>query len=213
MSATPRAPFLFALGVGAAGAFALMARAVARRKTAPIDHEIHGRVAVETGHPIREAAEVASPIGKWWTYVPAAAVTAACVGGCSTRASRVHGAAAIVAAAAAAALINKRLDELPQPPAPPGRPSPTHPVFPSGHAFGTAAVALTAAYILSREELVAATIGFPLAMTVPTLASLARMAEEKHWFSDIIGGHLAALTLAAMATAAYEMGRARGTGE
>jgi membrane-associated phospholipid phosphatase len=109
----------------------------------------------------------------------------------------------------AAALINKRLDDLPQPPAPPGRESPDHPVFPSGHAFGTASVALTAAYVLSREELLHPAVAFPLAMTVPVLSSAARMMEEKHWLSDVIGGYLAALTLSSFAAGAYEAARLR----
>ncbi|HEX9985836.1 MAG TPA: phosphatase PAP2 family protein [Thermoanaerobaculia bacterium] len=199
-----------------AGVFVMVARAVARRKTAPIDLQVHEQTAVGSGHPVREAAEAASPIGKWWTYVPAAVLTAGCVAGgpacVRDRPSRFYGAASIIAAAAAAALINKRLDNLPQPPAPPGRSSPTHPVFPSGHAFGTASVALTAAYVLSREELVAAAIAFPLAMVVPVASAAGRLLEEKHWLSDIVGGYLAAITLASVAVAAYEAARERADG-
>jgi membrane-associated phospholipid phosphatase len=210
-----RSQVLLAAGLVSGGVFAVVARAVARRKTAPIDLQVHEQTAVESG-PVREAAEAASPIGKWWTYVPAAVLTAGCVAGgpacVRDRPSRFYGAASIVAAAAGAALINKRLDELPQPPAPPGRPSPTHPVFPSGHAFGTASVALTAAYVLSREELVSAAIAFPVAMVIPVASSVGRLLEEKHWISDIVGGYLAAITVASVAVAAYEAARERGDG-
>jgi membrane-associated phospholipid phosphatase len=206
-----RVSLLLFTGLGSATAFALMARAVARRKTAPVDHQVHAQTAVEPGHPVREAAEAAAPIGKWKMYLPAAVLTAGCVAGLRARSragsgahSAFFGAAAIVVSAAAAALINKRLDALPQPVAPPGRPSPDHPVFPSGHAFGTSAVALTAAYVLTREELAGAAVAFPVALTVPIASSLGRMMEEKHWLSDVIGGHVAGLTLASLTCAAYE---------
>lgn len=182
---------------------------MARRRTAALDLQVHAQTAVEEGHAVREAAEAVSPIGKWWTYVPAAVLTGGYVVIARDRRSRLFGAASIVATAVGAAALNEVLDELPQPPAPPGRPTPTHPVFPSGHAFGTCAVALTAAYVLTREELAAAAVVFPLALLVPVASSLGRMMEEKHWISDIVGGHLAAVTLAAASAAAYELARHR----
>jgi membrane-associated phospholipid phosphatase len=198
-----RAPFLLALTFGSAGAFVLLARAVARRKTAPVDHDVHERTSVEEGHPVRDAAEAAAPIGKWWTYVPAAVIAGGYV---LAKRHQVSGAAAIGIAAVAAALINKRFDDLlDQPPAPPGRDTPDHPVFPSGHAFGTSSVALTAAYVLSREGLVPALVAFPVALALPAASSAARLMEEKHWISDIIGGVLAATSLASLALACYEL--------
>jgi membrane-associated phospholipid phosphatase len=199
-----RAPVLLATGVASAAAFALVARAVARRRTAELDHKLHAQLAVDPEHPARQMAEEASPIGKWWTYLPAAVLAATYVVARGENTSRMGGAATIVITACAAAIINKRLDALPQPPAPPGRPSITHPVFPSGHAFGTCAAALTAAYVLSREEVASAALAFPLALILPIASSAARLIEEKHWMSDVAGGGLAAMALASLTLAVYE---------
>jgi membrane-associated phospholipid phosphatase len=204
-----QAVLLTAIGIAAAAGFAVVARAVARRKTAPVDHKVHEQIAVEPGTPVREAAEKVAPVGKWWTYVPAAALAGSYVFGraADDRAvrARTAGTAAIVGAACIAALVNKRFDDaLPQPPAPPGRPSPDHPVFPSGHAFGTLTVALVAAYVVSREQLAPSAIVFPVAMAVPLTSAAARLMEEKHWISDVAGGYLAAITLASLSAAVYE---------
>lgn len=187
----------------------MIARAVARRDTAHIDRKVHKKTKVKRGRPARKAAEAAAPIGKWFTYVPAAVLSGAYVlasrEGRDDVPSRIAGTVAILAAACTAAAVNKQFDELlPQPPPPPGRP-PDHPVFPSGHAFGTSTVALTAAYVLSRERIARGAIVFPAALVVPVASSIARLAEEKHWISDIAGGHLAAITLASLALALYEM--------
>jgi hypothetical protein len=204
-----RAPLLFATSIAAAAGFALIARAVARRDTAAVDHEVHEQTAIQPGHPVRKAAEAAGPIGKWWTYVPAAVLTGVYVVASREEKdelpSRVLGTVAIVATAAIAAALGEAFDDLlPQPPAPPGRPSPNHPVFPSGHAFGTSSVALAAAYVLAREGCAHPLLGFPAAMVIPVVSSVARLVEEKHWISDILGGHLAAIALSALMLGAYE---------
>lgn len=207
MTEANRAPFFVIAAAASAAGFWLLARAVARRNTAPVDHQVHERITVDEDDPVRDVVEGVSPLGKWWTYVPLATVAAAFV---AVKAERPAGAAAIVSAAVAAALINKRFDDLlDQPPAPPGRETPDHPVFPSGHTFGTSAVTLTAAYVLSREELVAPYVAFPAAMTLPLVSATARLMEEKHWVSDIAGGVLAATTLSAISLAVYEAVRTR----
>lgn len=200
-----RAPLLFAAAFASAAGFAAVARAVARRDTASVDRDVHEKTAVDDGHPARAVAEAAAPVGKWWIYVPAAALTAGYV---FVSRKRVAGMAAITGTAVVAAALNEFFDDLlPQPPAPPGREDPNHPVFPSGHAFGTSAVALAAAYVLSREELARASIVFPIATAIPIASSVARLAEEKHWVSDILGGHLAAIALASLALGVYEGAR------
>ncbi|MDQ3283258.1 MAG: phosphatase PAP2 family protein [Acidobacteriota bacterium] len=204
-----RAALLATIGIGAAAGFALVAAAVARRKTAPVDHKLHEQTAVEPGSPVRDAAEAVAPVGKWWTYVPAATLAGGYVFGRGAKErdlrARAAGTVAIIGAACTAALVNKRFDDLlPQPPAPPGRPSPDHPVFPSGHAFGTLTVALASAYVISREQLAPSAVVFPVAFAIPLTSSIARLMEEKHWISDIAGGYLAAITLASLSVAAYE---------
>lgn len=209
MTEQNRASFFVITAAASAAAFWLLAQAVARRKTAPVDHDVHERIAVDEEHPVRDAAEGVAPIGKWRTYVPLATMAAGYVV-VKAEGHAAAGAIAIVSAAVAAALINKRFDDLlDQPPAPPGRDTPDHPVFPSGHAFGTSAVALTAAYVLSREELAPGYIAFPAALTLPVVSATARLMEEKHWLTDVVGGALAAMTLTSISLAAYEAVKTR----
>jgi membrane-associated phospholipid phosphatase len=202
MSATAiRALVLGTIGAGAAAAFALVTRRVAARVTS-VDREVLERAGVEEGHPVRNVAAKVHPLGKWWTYVPTAALTGGYV---VASKRRVAGSLSILAAAGCAyALSNVFDDLLPQPPAPPGRDRPDHPVFPSGHAFGTTSVALAAAYVLTREELAPASLAYPIALAIPLLTSTARVIEEKHWITDIAGGLLAALALSSLTCAAYE---------
>ncbi len=110
--------------------------------------------------------------------------------------------AAATIAAGAARLFD---DVLPQPPAPPGHRSRHKPVFPSGHAFGTGSVAMTAAYILEREGLILPGSAVALALGVPLLSAGGKLVEEKHWGSDVLGGLLAAVMLSSACVTAYEL--------
>lgn len=212
MSRTSRAPLFLLTGVTAAAAFAAIARAVAKRKTAAIDEEVHERTAVRDERPSKRVLEAIAPVGKWWAYVPVAALVAAGVATADdedrSRRSRIAGTVSIVTAAAGAAILNECFEDLlPQPPAPPGRPSPNHPVFPSGHAFGTATVAITATYVLGREAIASPWIAAPLAATFPIVTAVARIMEEKHWITDICGGYLAAVAVSSLPLAIYEITR------
>jgi membrane-associated phospholipid phosphatase len=206
-----RAAAFAGLALGASAAFFVLARAVALRDTASVDRKVQRKVKVRSGKPARKAAEAVSPVGKWWTYVPASGVIAGYIIAARRPEGRklqrsVAGGAAIVGTAVVAAILNNVLDDLvPQPPAPPGRPSPRHPVFPSGHTFGTASVGLASAWILSSERLVSPQIAFPVAMLFPLLSASARMMEEKHWLSDVAGGLLVAVAVASTSITVYEV--------
>ncbi|HEX6913066.1 MAG TPA: hypothetical protein VF142_21835, partial [Longimicrobium sp.] len=63
---------LGAVAAAAAAGFGVLARAAARRDTARADEALRRRTAAPRGHPARDVAEAAAPLGKWWTYVPAA---------------------------------------------------------------------------------------------------------------------------------------------
>ncbi|HEX6751614.1 MAG TPA: hypothetical protein VF092_30250 [Longimicrobium sp.] len=140
-----RALVLGGIAAAAAAGFGALAAAVARRDTARADEKVRKRTSPRRGHPAREAADAISPVGKWWTYIPAALAASAYVvradgaaDGDAER-SRRAGAGAITLAGVVATALNHAFDRvLPQPPAPPGRPSRRKPVFPSGHAFGAA---------------------------------------------------------------------------
>jgi undecaprenyl-diphosphatase len=105
----------------------------------------------------------------------------------------------------AATGLNPLFDEwLPQPPAPPGHESPRKPVFPSGHAFGPGAVAMAAAYVAAREGVAHPAAAFPVAMLVPAATAGGRVLQEKHWASDVLGGYLGGIALAATCLIAYD---------
>jgi membrane-associated phospholipid phosphatase len=202
---------LGAVACAAAAGFAALAAAVVRRDTAAVDEAARDLTAAPPRHPVRRAAAALAPVGKWWTYVPAALgpsiflLTASGASGSRARRSRRAGAGAILAAAATATALNPVFDRwLPQPPAPPGHASRRKPVFPSGHAFGPSAVSLASAYVLAREGLARPAVAFPVALMVPMVSAGGRMIEEKHWASDVLGGYLGGTAVAAACVSAYE---------
>jgi membrane-associated phospholipid phosphatase len=204
---------VLALGVVAAAAaagFGVLAAAVARRDTAAADEALRRHTAAPRGHPARRAAEVAAPVGKWWTYVPAALGASAYLltaPGAEGR-PRMAGVGAVMLTGIAATGLNPAFDRwLPQPPAPPGHRSRGKPVFPSGHAFGPGAVALATAYVMARERLARPGVALPVALMVPLATAGGRVLQEKHWASDVLGGYLGGLALAAACLTAYEASR------
>jgi membrane-associated phospholipid phosphatase len=208
-----RALTLAAVAVVAGAGFGRLAAAVAHRGTREADEALHDATAVPEEHPVRQAAAAIAPAGKKKMYMPAALVASACIlaapGAREPGAlrSRAAGAVAMLLAAAAARGLNPAFDRwLPQPPPPPGHP-PDRPVFPSGHAFGPGAVSLATAYVLAREGLAHPAITFPVALTVPLVMSGARVLEEKHWASDVLGGYLGGIALSAGCLATYEVAR------
>lgn len=207
-----RAVALGAVAAAATAGFAAIAAAVARRDTAPVDEKVRKATAADPDGDTAEAAESIKYAGKWYTYIPAAAAAAAAVlvargeerGGRSRRV----GAGALMLTGTVCTALNPAFDHLlPQPPAPPGHPSPSKPVFPSGHAFGPGAVSLAAAYVLSREGVAPAGLAFPAALAVPLVTAGGRMLVQKHWASDVAGGLLGGIAVAALCLSAYEAAR------
>lgn len=204
---------LGAVAAGAAAGFGALAAAVARRDTAHADEALRRRTAAPRGHPARDVAEAAAPVGKWWTYVPAALAASAYL--LAARRpddedewrSRRIGAGALLLAGTVATALNPAFDHLlPQPPTPPGHPH-RKPVFPSGHAFGPGAVAFCAAYVMMREGVARGGTAFPVAAVIPLATSGGRVLQEKHWASDVLGGYLGGIVVAAACAAAYELAR------
>ena len=212
---TRRALALGAVAAASAVGFGLLNAAVVRRDTAAADEAVRKRARAPRGHPAREAAAKAAPLGKWWTYIPAALGASAYLlaarredGGRAGR-SRKAGAGAVLLAGTVATALNPAFDRwLPQPPTPPGHPRPK-PVFPSGHAFGPGAVSFSAASVLAREGLARPAVALPAAVAVPLALAGGRVIVEKHWASDVLGGVLGGVAVAAACVAGYEAASGR----
>lgn len=218
-----RRALTFGVGAGAAAVgFAALNFATVHRHTAGADRRLGKGARVRRGKPARRAAKLMAPIGKWYTYLPFALALSAVVlaapreapkatkrrGGPAIRSRRLLGAAAIVAAGGIATALNPAFDRwLPQPPVPPGRRRKKKAVYPSGHAFGPGAVALTAAWVMGEEGIAPPAVTVPLALLTPLLTAGPRLVEEKHWASDVVGGYLGAAMLAATCLGAYETAR------
>jgi membrane-associated phospholipid phosphatase len=222
--ARERATALFGSGAIASAAFGVVAVASARRATVATDHEIHEAMRDGLAGPAGDAAAAVAPAvdqaGKWWVYGPAALAAAVAVLAAPgrtrrTRRGRRVGAAAIAVVPALATALGPAFDRwLPQPPIGPRRRPVDHPVFPSGHAFRAAAVALAAGYVIAREGIARPIVVWPFAGVAPAAVGFGRLVREKHLASDVVGGWLAGAALAAAAAGAYELVRAprRATG-
>lgn len=201
------APLVLASVAGAATLVGL-ARATARRDTAPVDERARRNAKKGRRVPaLRRAASAASPGGKWWSYLPASlAIGATLVRGAEERRRGVAAAGSVVLAALLSAVLNKQLERhLPQPPAPPGRDSRTMPVFPSGHTLGPAAVALAASWVLVREGRLPAAPAAAGALAIPLVTATQRLIDEMHWASDVAGGYAAGASIAAASCLVYEL--------
>jgi membrane-associated phospholipid phosphatase len=84
------------------------------------------------------------------------------------------------------------------------------PAYPSGHAADSTAVLATGAYLLVREGLMPASVAIPIATTLAASTGISRVVLGWHWGSDVIGGWITGLGVAAECARAYERRRALG---
>ena len=82
--------------------------------------------------------------------------------------------------------------------------------YPSGHATGAAALGLTAAHVLAREGVVREGPALAAALLASVVVGLARVANDEHWLTDVVGGSLAGIVVASGATVAHELRRTGG---
>ena len=78
------------------------------------------------------------------------------------------------------------------------------PAFPSGHTADATAVLATGAYLLVREGIVPARVALPIATTLALGTGVSRVVLGWHWSSDVIGGWITGLGVAAECALAYE---------
>ncbi len=79
--------------------------------------------------------------------------------------------------------------------------------FPSAHATTSAAVCCTIAYICWRERLLRQPAALALCIIAPALIGGSRVFLDVHWATDVLGGWLAGLAIAALAGLLYQLVR------
>ena len=77
------------------------------------------------------------------------------------------------------------------------------PAFPSGHTTDATAVLLTGAYLMIREGIVTPAMILPIALLLAGITGISRVALGWHWATDVLGGWLAGLGVAAGCAAIY----------
>ena len=195
-----------------------MAAASAKQATVPADNRIHDRMRRKMKGPTSNAVKTTAPVvdkgGKWWIYTPVALACAVAVLAAPRRTRRGRrgrraGAASILLVPALATAMSKGFDRwLPQPRVGRRHRPVDHPVFPGGHGFRSAAVALTTGYVVAREGIAHPAVALPLAGVAPVVVGLGRLVREKHLASDTIGGWVAGAAVAAALAGTYELTRA-----
>jgi undecaprenyl-diphosphatase len=197
---------LVGAGVGAAAGFVWLARSVDNHETRHVDGRARKQFPKRRRRSTRLVADALHPLGKWWGQMPLAAGVAAL----TWRTRGKYAALPIAGASASAAALAWVLERaLPQRVPPPGRHSPTEPAFPSGHSLQTTAVALTAAYILQQEYGTPRVATASLAALLPIASGLGRIYLDRHWLTDVLGGYLLGVAIAAPALAGYQVAKPR----
>jgi len=81
--------------------------------------------------------------------------------------------------------------------------------FPSAHSTASTAVYCTLAYVLWREKMLSAPVALAVAIVAPLLIGASRLYLDVHWSTDVIGGWVAGILIAALARLAYTRGAAQ----
>lgn len=197
-----------AAGLSAAG-FAAVTTLVSAERLRVVDRRVHERLGREHGRAARRAATTIGYLGKPWAHSAVAALLATLV----SHKGSLDGERAIKLSSALSSTASRTFDWLlPHRAPPPGRRRPSEQSYPSGHTLETAAVALTAAYVLWREGLADARIATPVAVLLPLIEGTGRIYLDRHWASDVLGGVLAGVSVAALCVTGYEVRRGTSRG-
>lgn len=78
------------------------------------------------------------------------------------------------------------------------------PAFPSGHTADATAVLATGAYMLVREGVIPARVVIPLASALALGTGVSRVVLGWHWATDVVGGWMTGVGVAAQCAVMYE---------
>ena len=192
---------LLTLSIAGMIGYAFVARAVSRRRTVSDDVGVRDEIQDVRDSKGEAVAEVVDPIGKEWLHMPISAL----VSGLLFRQGAGARAALPLFASVTSEVASRVFDRLPpnrKPP--PGHPNQQKPSFPSGHANETTAVTFTTAYVMAREDKIAAGPAFALATILSIASPASRLYLDRHWTSDVIAGWCLGGSIAAGCAAIYE---------
>jgi membrane-associated phospholipid phosphatase len=79
----------------------------------------------------------------------------------------------------------------------------TEAAYPSGHTADATAVLLTCAWLLVHARIMPPALALAIAITLATVTGLSRVALGWHWGTDVLGGWLSGLAVAAGCVALY----------
>jgi len=80
----------------------------------------------------------------------------------------------------------------------------TEPAYPSGHTTDATAVLVTGAYLLARQGLATPSVVAAAALVLAFSTGVSRVLLGWHWATDVVGGWMAGVAVAACAAGLYE---------
>ncbi|MEO6525042.1 MAG: phosphatase PAP2 family protein [Gemmatimonadaceae bacterium] len=198
---------LLLIGVGAAAATVIVAFATRSRTVQSADDALERAAGRARARPLAlHAARIGTLPGEPYMHPSIGAATAAVL--LAARAGPLARIVLPLAAASVGAIAAHHAVKLvyrrPRPAIALAR-GKTEPAFPSGHTTDATAVLATSAYLLMREGIAPAEIAIPVAIAFALATGVSRVVLGWHWSTDVIGGWLAGIAIAACSSGLYEV--------